>query len=129
MNIGDPVHDSATLTGATADAGGTVTYTVYTDNTCTENPRDAGTKTVTGGIVPDSNTLSYDHAGTSPIQLAHTTAAGCTPKTFTFPPSGWVRPSIMSIFVVLPTPFGPRRATVSPGAIVRSIERTAHTAP
>jgi hypothetical protein len=64
VNIGDPVHDSATLTGATADAGGTVTYTVYSDNTCTQNPRDAGTKTVTGGIVPDSNTLTFDHAGT-----------------------------------------------------------------
>ncbi len=64
VNIGDSVHDSATLTGATADAGGTVTYTVYTDNTCTQNPRDAGTKTVTNGNVPDSNTLTFDHAGT-----------------------------------------------------------------
>ncbi len=64
VNIGDPVHDSATLSGATAGAGGTVTYTVYTDNTCTQNPRGAGTVPVTNGVVPDSNPLSFDHAGT-----------------------------------------------------------------
>jgi hypothetical protein len=64
VNIGDPVHDSATLTGATSGAGGTVTYTVYTDNACTLSPRGAGTVTVTNGVVPDSNPLTFDHAGT-----------------------------------------------------------------
>jgi hypothetical protein len=64
VNIGDPVHDSATLSGATSGAGGTVTYTAYTDNTCTQNPRGAGTVTVTNGVVPDSGTLTFDHAGT-----------------------------------------------------------------
>ena len=49
--------------GATSDAGGTATYTVYTNNTCTESPRDAGTVTVSGGDVPDSNGLTFDHAG------------------------------------------------------------------
>jgi hypothetical protein len=29
----------------------------------------------------------------------------------------------------LPAPFGPRSATVSPGAMARSIDRTARTAP
>ena len=33
--IGTPVTDSASLAGATIDAGGTVTYTVYTDSACT----------------------------------------------------------------------------------------------
>jgi hypothetical protein len=64
VSIGDPVHDSATLTGATADAGGTVTYTVYSDSSCTQNARDAGTKTVTNGVVPDSNPISFSAAGT-----------------------------------------------------------------
>jgi hypothetical protein len=64
VHVGDAVHDSATLTGATADAGGTVTYTVYSDNTCSQDPRDAGTKTVTGGIVPDSNDVTFNSAGT-----------------------------------------------------------------
>ncbi len=58
------VHDSATLTGATADAGGTVTYKVYTDSACTLNPVDAGTKTVTNGVVPDSNAVTFNTAGT-----------------------------------------------------------------
>jgi hypothetical protein len=63
-SIGDTVHDSATLTGATADAGGTVTYTVYTDNACSLGARDAGTKTVTNGSVPDSDGLQFNSAGT-----------------------------------------------------------------
>ena len=62
--IGDLVYDSATLTGATSNAGGTVTYTVYSDNACSQNPQDAGTKTVTNGVVPDSNSITFNSAGT-----------------------------------------------------------------
>jgi hypothetical protein len=63
IQVGGTVHDSATLTGATANAGGTVTYTVYTNNTCTLNPQDAGMKTVTNGAVPDSNAIIFNSAG------------------------------------------------------------------
>ena len=35
----------------------------------------------------------------------------------------------MSIVVVFPAPFGPRRATVSPGVMSRSTPRTARTGP
>jgi hypothetical protein len=62
--IGDTVHDSATLSGATGNAGGTVTYTVYTDNTCTTSFADGGTVTVTNGVVPDSNGVQFNQAGT-----------------------------------------------------------------
>ena len=62
--IGDFVHDSSSITGATEDAGGTVTYTVYTDNACTLGARDAGTKDVTNHIVPDSDALQFNSAGT-----------------------------------------------------------------
>src|SRR5262249_58508757 len=62
-NIGDTVHDSATLTGATGNAGGTVTYTVYTDNTCTTSFASAGTKNVTNAVVPDSNGVPFNQAG------------------------------------------------------------------
>jgi hypothetical protein len=61
--VGGTVHDSATITGATANAGGTVTYTVYTNDTCTDNPQDAGTKTVTNGVVPDSDPITFNTAG------------------------------------------------------------------
>ncbi|GAA5191493.1 hypothetical protein GCM10023346_11240 [Arthrobacter gyeryongensis] len=61
--VGSSVHDSAALTGATSTAGGTVTYTVYSDTACTAGARDAGTVTVTNGIVPDSNALTFNTAG------------------------------------------------------------------
>ena len=63
IEVGGTVHDSATLTGATATAGGTVTYTVYTNNTCTTGAQDAGTVTVTNGAVPDSNPITFNTAG------------------------------------------------------------------
>ena len=63
IEVGGTVHDSATLSGATADAGGTVTYTVYTDSACSQNALGAGTVTVTNGIVPDSDPITFDTAG------------------------------------------------------------------
>jgi uncharacterized protein (DUF2237 family) len=63
IEVGGTVHDSATLTGATANAGGTVTYTVYSDSACSTGAQDAGTKTVTNGVVPDSNAITFNSAG------------------------------------------------------------------
>jgi hypothetical protein len=63
VTVGATVHDSATLTGATANAGGTVTYTVYTDDACTQGAQDAGTKTVTNSVVPDSDPITFNSAG------------------------------------------------------------------
>jgi hypothetical protein len=63
IEVGGTVHDSATLSGATANAGGTVTYTVYTDNACTQGAQDAGTVNVTNGTVPDSNPITFNTAG------------------------------------------------------------------
>jgi hypothetical protein len=40
-----------------------VTYTVYTNNTCTAGARDAGTVNVSNGVVPDSNALAFNSAG------------------------------------------------------------------
>jgi hypothetical protein len=71
ITVGESASDSATLTGATSDAGGTVTYTVYTDNACSQGARDAGTKTVTNGIVPDSNSLQFDSTGTFSWQAVY----------------------------------------------------------
>src|SRR5439155_578260 len=60
--VGGSIHDSATLTGATGTAG-SVTYTVYSDNACTQGARDAGTKTVTNGVIPDSDALAFNSTG------------------------------------------------------------------
>jgi hypothetical protein len=62
--VGSAVHDSAALSGATSDAGGTVTYTVYTDSACTQGAQSAGTVTVTNGVVPDSSSITFNSAGT-----------------------------------------------------------------
>jgi hypothetical protein len=64
IGVGGTVHDSAALTGATANAGGTVTYTVYTDNACSQGAQSAGTKTVTSGVVPDSDPVTFSSTGT-----------------------------------------------------------------
>jgi hypothetical protein len=72
VDVGSTVHDSATLTGATSGASGSVTYTVYTDNACTLNPRDAGTVTVSNGTVPDSNALAFNSVGTFYWQAVYT---------------------------------------------------------
>jgi hypothetical protein len=64
VEVGTAVHDSATLSGDTASsAGGTVTYTVYTDNACSTGAVDAGTKSVTNGVVDDSNAITFNTAG------------------------------------------------------------------
>jgi uncharacterized repeat protein (TIGR01451 family) len=71
--IGTSVHDSAKLSGASPSAGGTVTYTVFDNNTCTPNAntRDAGSVTVTNGDVPDSNALLFNTAGDFYWQAAY----------------------------------------------------------
>ena len=62
--IGTVVHDTATLSNATASAGGTVTYTYYTNDTCTAGAQSAGTVNVTNGVVPNSNPITFSNAGT-----------------------------------------------------------------
>jgi hypothetical protein len=64
INVGDQAHDSATLSGATGDAGGTVTYTVYSNSTCTTSVGNGGTKTVAAGSVPDSDSVTFNSPGT-----------------------------------------------------------------
>src|SRR5947209_16352499 len=65
----------------------------------------------------------------APIAPAATAALGSRPKINALPASGGSRPSIMSIVVDLPAPFGPSRATVWPRGIETSMLRTASTAP
>src|SRR5205807_1615566 len=62
--IGDTVHDSSALTGATANAAGTAPYPVYTNDTCSAGARDGGTIAVTSGTPADSNGLVFSSAGT-----------------------------------------------------------------
>ncbi len=64
LATGSFVHDSATLSGGTSDASGLVTYTVYSNNTCTLNALGAGAGVVTNGSVADSAALQFNTPGT-----------------------------------------------------------------
>lgn len=71
------VTDSSTLSGKTTNAGGTVTYTLYTDNICTSaattpNPVAVNpvTVTVTNGLVPTAS-FTIDQAGTYYIHAVY----------------------------------------------------------
>jgi hypothetical protein len=81
VDVGSTVHDSATLSGATSDAGGTVIYTAYTDTACTAGARAAGTVTVSNGVVPDSNALAFHTAGTFYWQAVYSGDAKNNPAT------------------------------------------------
>ena len=52
---GTMITDQASLVGASADAGGTVSYAVYSNNTCSTLVQALGTKTVTNGAVGPSD--------------------------------------------------------------------------
>jgi hypothetical protein len=59
------VTDSATLSGDNAaSAGGTVTYTVFSDATCQTMIASGGTKPVVAGSVPNSNAVTLANVGT-----------------------------------------------------------------
>ena len=80
--VGNPVHDSAILSGKTANAGGTVAYSVYSNNACSAGRQGAGQKTVTNGVVPDSDTLVLT-AGTYYWQAVYSGDANNTIATST----------------------------------------------
>jgi LPXTG-site transpeptidase (sortase) family protein len=80
--VGSAVHDGATLSGTgSTTAGGSVTYSVYTDSTCTRNAQTAGIKTVTNGVVLASNLITFNSAGTYYWQAVYSGATGFNPST------------------------------------------------
>ena len=66
INTGTSVHDSATISGATANAGGTITYKIYSNNTCSNLVADVtpANNTVVNHVAPDSNSYQFNSAGT-----------------------------------------------------------------
>jgi uncharacterized repeat protein (TIGR01451 family) len=72
-NVGDTVHDSATINGATADAGGTISYAVYSDDECSTLVADLTPvdNTVVAGVAPDSLGHTFNSAGTFYFQATY----------------------------------------------------------
>jgi uncharacterized repeat protein (TIGR01451 family) len=63
IDLGASVHDTSTLTGETATAGGTVHYQVFSDSTCDTLFTDAGTIPVVNGVPGNSFTITFNQAG------------------------------------------------------------------
>jgi uncharacterized repeat protein (TIGR01451 family) len=61
--LGSSVHDTSALTGATATAGGTVHYQVFSDSSCTTKFADAGTMPVVNHVPADSTTVTFNQSG------------------------------------------------------------------
>lgn len=81
VQVGAAVSDSATLSGATSTAGGTVTYSVYSNSTCTTLAASGGTVTVNDGSVPSSSPVSLTTAGTYYWQASYSGDAENAPTT------------------------------------------------
>jgi hypothetical protein len=79
ITAGQTDFDSATLTGATANAGGSVTYSVYSDSSCTTLVQTAGTWLVFNGHAPDSNNVTFPSPGTYYWQVAYSGDANNAP--------------------------------------------------
>jgi hypothetical protein len=62
--VGFSVYDNATLQGATANAGGTVSYTVFTNGACVPLGNIVSVVTVTNGAVPGSRRVFFNSSGT-----------------------------------------------------------------
>ena len=64
ITVGSSVHDTATLSGATSDAGGTVTYYYYSGDTCSGAGTQVGSAvSVTNAVVPDSASQQFNSVG------------------------------------------------------------------
>ena len=61
--LGASAHDTSTLTNSTATAGGTVHYQVFSDANCQTLFKDAGTKTVTNHLAPNSDDVQFNASG------------------------------------------------------------------
>ncbi len=65
ITAGGTAYDTSTLSGGTASAGGTVTYSYWSNNTCTIGQVVVGSAvTVTSGVVPNSSAATFNSAGT-----------------------------------------------------------------
>jgi hypothetical protein len=73
--VGNSFTDSATLQGATLDAGGTVTYVVFSDNDCSsdagDNESGLASVNVTSGVVPNLHPWPTYQAGYYSVRASY----------------------------------------------------------
>jgi hypothetical protein len=92
---GSSISDSVNLTGETSAAGGTVAYSVYSNNSCTTLFANAGTVNVTNGSVPNSNAVAFNTPSTYYWRAVYSgdannnpVTSGCTSEVITVANSG-----------------------------------------
>ncbi len=62
--VGSSVYAIPSLTGETSGADGTISYKVYTNNSCTNLDRTIGSKSVTNGSTQNSDASTFNTQGT-----------------------------------------------------------------
>ncbi len=78
---GASAYDTATVTGTAGfTPTGTVTYTFYTNNACSGTGSSAGTVTLSGGLVPKSNTEGPLAAGLYSFKASYSGDANYNPS-------------------------------------------------
>jgi len=71
ISLGGTVNDSATLTGAASNASGTVTYSLFSNGTCTTPATSTQTVNVTNATVPNSANFTPTVAGSYSYQATY----------------------------------------------------------
>src|SRR5262249_6125766 len=89
VKVGTVVHDTATLSNASSNAGGTVTYSRFDNGSCSGTPVTTQTVTVTNGIVPDSSTFTPNAAGSYSYRADY---SGDLPQGSNFAATGQCEP-------------------------------------
>src|SRR5207249_2688500 len=83
--IGASVHDTSTITGGFQPTG-TVTYDFFTNGACTAPGSSVGIVTVTGGIVPDSSTVTPANAASYSFNATYSGDGNNNPSASTCEP-------------------------------------------
>jgi hypothetical protein len=100
--LGTTVHDTATLSGASSNASGTVTYNRFTNATCAGTPPSTENVTVAGAAVPPSSTFTPSAVGSYSYQAQYTGNAINLAATSACEPLSVVTASSSTDTVVVP---------------------------
>jgi hypothetical protein len=79
--VGGTVTDSATLTGVTTNAAGTVTYADFANNACTALGKIVSVVTVANGVVPNSRPVMFNNTGGFSFQASYSGDTNNPPLT------------------------------------------------
>lgn len=71
ITAGQSVNDTATLSGVTSNASGTVQYSVFSNSGCTTPFGGAGIVSVVNGVVPNSPPFQFNNPGTYYWQVVY----------------------------------------------------------